>query len=938
MSSDRTSYSPRHLLGNTNVPRNTNPLLRATNRRADPDGGSSVPYYADASGKTLSIVYTKDLLGLVTPVQVDVALASNSLASIISTINAEDPDHLEALDQDGFLTLRNKNPGRTHSISIEPWTVPADDAAAVFGFRVNPFPGYISYAGEIASTAGVRTELNPQGTALLGRDEDLTPASLNRGPATLIQLMQELRNELERDVIVYRSVPVTFGTHPISNSYPSVEITDDDLRLPVETLGMEGLISGGDAGRMDPLFSILSDDGMNKELGIDIDADTTNGEYRRATVLGAFYATAATAFNDTLSFATWGTPDGRSIYGSTVPNKDKHPAIAIESFDGNIAYCPGATFETLFVKKNDLVEITDPIVTLPFDHAGWFAVERVIDEEHIAIRTLSTVERVPSAAPTPGEINPAGLGDLRVAVGYFVPASSVWIIADITGTPNAILRVAVGVPLREALAADFALGRTGTWNHLSALLDDHINTVASDRHTSSQIGGFTTGAWANATTSTGTSLVDTINDIIADLATTSGTGGSARLGGGAISIGGVTPNSLSAGTINAQLTELLTTLRDQVNYDGSGSWADGSSLGAQNIEAAIDQIVSDLASDTVADDGAQKIGAQPTPSIGAGTVRSQLLALSEDWGKLGRAQTWTALNIFNHIIEAEGSQTGDINANPVFLTATGPQGGGAAKLLWDIQVASGSHVRLYEYVGALVDSGTSAMAWTVNAFYTTSTNDWAADTAGQQALIYVLTRNAFHIAIKTATGSAWDDTAWGDAYSLTGGGDLVVKTADISGTVIDAAGAIDVAANQDVTVTGTGDFKHPTRHKLLSAMSMTLDNSANWTKSNAYVESGAAAVAWFTPAFDAGDRITTIAFELYGNGSTDITITAYVVAAGVATSIGTTTVNDSATSWLQTNLNVTDTTLAAGESLVVRMDVNASGLRIGNADFSWDRP
>ena len=886
MSSDRNSYSPRHLFGNANVPRNTNPLLRATNRRADPDGGSAVPYYANASGKTLSIIYTKILLGNVNPIQVDVTFASNSLASIISTINAEDPDHLEALDQDGFLTLRNKNPGRTHSISIEPWTIPADDAAAIFGFRVNPFPGYISYAGEIASAAGVRTELNPQGTALLGRDEDLTSAALNRGPATLIQLMQELRNELERDVIVYRSVPVTFGTHPISTSFPAVELTDDTLRLPIEVLGMLGITSGGDTGRMDPLFSILSDDGTNKELGIDIDADTTNGEYRRAGVVGAFYATAATAFNDGVSFATWGTPNGGSIYGSSVPNKDKHPAIAIDSFDGNIAYCPGATFETLFVKKNDLVEITDPLVTVPFDHAGWFAVERVIDEEHIAIRTVSPAERVPSPAPTPGEINPVGLGDLRIAMGYFVPASSVWVIADINGSPAAILRVAVGVPLREALAEDFALGRTGTWNHLSALLNDHINTVAADRHTAAQIGGFTTGAWADTSTSTGASLVAVINDIVSDLASIAGTGGSARLGGGAISIGGSSPNTLAAGTINAQLTALLTTLRDQVNYDGSGSWADGSSIGAQNIEAAIDQIVSDLASDTVADDGAQKIGAQPTPSIGAGTVRSQLLALSEDWGKLSRAQTWTALNIFNHIIEAEGSQTGDTNENPALLTTTQPTGG-SAKLLWEIQVSSGAFVRLYMYVGSLLDAGTAALAITVNAEYETTGDLWAADTAGNQASILVITRNAVHYAIRTSTAAPWADSAWSSVNSLTGAGGWSMA----SGTSLDEDGDITVAANQDVNVSGTGRYRHGSRELAVPAAAWQMEAGGTASLASGRWTFGAVSVLQAPINLEVGKTLQNVLFEYNRGGAGTITFTLVKRTGGTSTTLSTLTVN-----------------------------------------------
>jgi hypothetical protein len=869
MSFNENDYSTQHLLGNANVPRNTNPYLRATLRRSDPDGISAAPYYADASGKTLRVTYTKEVLGVVTDFQEDIALASNSLATIITTINAVDANHLEARDDDGFLVLRNKNPGKTHRIQVDPWTVAVDDAAPIFGFRVTPFPGSVSYAGEISSAPGSRTEQNPQGTALVARDEDISAQTWNRSSAHLLQLMQEILSDLERDVVVYREVDATFEVHPISNTISSIELTDDTLRLPIEVMGMAGETSGDLTGKLNAFFTILSDDGSNEETGVDPDADTLNDLYDRASITNALYATDATAFDDGQSFADWGTPDGASIYGPTVPNKDKHPVIAIESFDGNIAYCPGATFETLLVKKNDPVEITDPIVTTPFDHSGWFAVESVIDEEHVALRPMSPSERDPGSGNRPRAINRAGLGDLRVAVGYFIPASSVWLTSDIEGTPTVKLRIAVGIPLREALAEDFALGRTGTWNHLAALLDDHINgaTGPTGRHEASQINGFTTTGWRDSSTSTGDNLLSLINDIVNDL---QANGGSLRLGATAINIGGATPNTIAAGSINDQFVALLTELRDQVNYDGSGNWNDGTSIPAQNIETAIDQVVSDLAAETAADDGSMKIGAEAHGDLDAGSVADQLTQLQTEWGKLDRPQTWTALNGFTHIINAEGPQTGDTNEQPVLLTGTQPTGG-SAKLLWEIQVDALAFVRIYMYKGALVDIGVSALAITINAEYETTGDEWAADNPGDRASIFVLTSNSILFAGKSATGTAWADaTDWDTPLILTNSGELFSPT----GAEITGSGGFTADVNDDMTVSGTGRHRHGARELNIGAAAWVIETGSGTATLTGGRWTTSSIVAFQAPVLlEAGKTISNVTFEFDRAGAGDITFT-----------------------------------------------------------------
>lgn len=678
MSFNENNYSITHLLGNTNVPRNLLPTLRSTKRRKDPDGGSSVPYFTNTNGKTLRLLYTREVSTVVTDTQVDIAFASNSYQAIIATINAVDVSNLEAIDGDGFLIIRNKNPGKTHRLEIRPWTTPANDAAPVFGFRVTPFPGSISYAGEISSSPGIRTEENPQGTTLVGKDEDFNSPALNRPSATLLQKIQDLTNELERDVVVYREVSATLQNHPISGTRPCFVLNNSNLRLPIEVMGMAGRtsgMSGSFSGRLDPFFTLLGHDGgggfVNSELAKD-DAF----EPIPATALGAFYATTSTAFDDSQSFAAWGTPDGRSIYGPTVPNKNKHAPVTITSFDGNIAYCAGATFQTNLIKKNDPVQISNPVTTAPFDHSGWFAVEKVISQTHLALRPLSPSERSPTVLNRPRSINPAGLGTLRVAMGYFIPATNVWIRVDVDNVFAVKLRVAVAVPLREALAEDFALGRSGTFQGLGSVVQDHM-FGSEDRHTAAQISSFVPSeTWAGSDTVEGDNLEEMINDIIADLAATTGSGGTACIGGGELNLGGSTfPILVPAGTLESQLFSLLQQIRENVNYGGPAAWADGSTIGILHLLDVVNKIVGDLSSfdvdDDTTDDGSTKIGvdyledADGNGQWNGGTLRSVLAHLAR--GGSSHAGMYY-LQGFDFALEGDG--TIDIGAGGISITTT----------------------------------------------------------------------------------------------------------------------------------------------------------------------------------------------------------------------------------------------------------------------------
>ena len=628
MSFKQNEYSSYHLIGNTDVPTNLLASIRSNIRRANPDGGSSVPYYAGASGKFLSITYTKLVALVVTDVIADIELTDNSLAAIISAINLEDPTNLEALDQDGFLCVRNKNLGRTHRIEINPYSINlAIDAAPILGFEVTPFPGSISYVGELASTPPNRIQGNPQGTALVARDEDLKPETFNRSIVSLLAKVDLLKALLNKDVLVYKDVDLTFAAHPISGRCVA-KINDNDIRIPI-------LDISSNLENPSFFFRVMDEDGI-------ISVSTDLEEIK---VVEAYYATLLTALTPGVAFVSWGTPDGGSVWHSSIPGKTKQSSIAITSVSGNIIYCDGATFVTKKVKKGDPVLIDDTLRS-PFDCSGWFAVEKVIDEEHIAIRTMSDLERAPGSQTRPARFNPNLTGNLEVYVGYYLPAGDVYLELSPTSNTDHRIRLACAVPLSDALTNDWGLISSGDVSSVGSALNDHI-TDAVNAHAATAINGFNSATtWRDGTGISGATLKATIEDILTDLRNNgAGTGGTGKIGAEAFTIAGDAPNSFVAGSLLAQLTDIVTQFRDLIYFNKNETWHDGTSLPTGSIQSTFDNVQSLLANDTL-HDGAGLIGAKAAGGLSQGSVRSQLDELDTNWGKLSRANTWALLQTF----------------------------------------------------------------------------------------------------------------------------------------------------------------------------------------------------------------------------------------------------------------------------------------------------
>ena len=162
---------------------------------------------------------------------------------------------------------------------------------------------------------------------------------------------------------------------------------------------------------------------------------------------------------------------------------------------------------------------------------------------------------------------------------------------DLLGTPNSILAGRLG-------------GTGGALDQLLGFVNDHVDGSA-DRHAASAIDYAGGGNWADATTNPAATVEVQLDKIITDLTGTgTSTGGTRKIAGEALPTGGGA-GAIAAGTLFSQLNSLK--YGGNLEYQGGGTWADGSTNPATSVEAQLDKVVSDIAS-TSSSGGLAKVG------------------------------------------------------------------------------------------------------------------------------------------------------------------------------------------------------------------------------------------------------------------------------------------------------------------------------------------
>jgi hypothetical protein len=768
MSFKENNYPVEVLQGNVTIPRETHATIRARIRRHDPDNISATPYYAGLTGKSLTITYTTVVASVVTNNTASVTFTSNDYAAAIVAINAIDPPNLQALDLGGFLAVQNINLGKTHRIEINPYATPVNDAAPILGFAVTPFDGSISYVNELATAPAIRNQSNPQGTALIGAGETLSASAINRGLSSVLSFAERFALDLERLVVVFKDVDLTFTYQAASAAYHA-NINNDAIRLPIlniaTTANGTGLSQNDRTTIQEKYFRLLhgsggTGNGYNDVLpGMTAFTSGQGNKFHQwfeQTINDAFYGTNLTTYTPDNRFATWGTPDGKSIYGIN-PDKDKMASTAVTSITGNLIYCAGATFLSKKVFPGDLVQLSAAVLD-PFDHSGWFAVDTVYDETHITVRPLGPSEPHPSNGNdnTPRGLNPAAGGTLRIPMGYWIPAGSIHLVANFDsagnsfytdyGEPSALqgnvvvrVRIACAATLREALTGEWGNVGRGLFSLLLSTLNDHITNQGNQgagrdtfAHAAKAIvtDGFI-GNWNDGTVIA--QSTDSLFTALQTMATvfhsqTTPNSGAEKIGSAAVSLGGAAPNSLSAGSIYSQIVALLTDVQTATNYAGGGNWADGTTNPATTVEAQLDKIISDLAGST----GTGKIkGSAVGSDLVAETLALQITDLVNNWGKLSRANTWTALQSFAAALTAGANLLGSAANARTSRVSTPYSSAFAYTLLWQSFPDSGTHAAIRIYANQ-----TGQLYITFNASYDGA--NWNKDLAGSNASLWVL--------------------------------------------------------------------------------------------------------------------------------------------------------------------------------------------------------
>lgn len=601
-------------IGNAQILRVINPTIRGSARRTDPDGSHASPFFSSLTSKTLIVT--------VTPVgDITITFTSDLMADAISTINAASSANLKAFDEDGYLRITNLNTGNKNSLIIKGGT-----ATTLLGFIVGPEPGSSSFAGEIATSSPGRSltniQNNPQGTHLVANDEDLTSGVINRSIVGAIEHAERLVRDLDREIPVVKKIAVTTITLPTTAERAFV-ITDPTIRFPVD--GFELTVTNPTGLILDQLVRI-------KSFPDDIDVYDIAQTDPVPHISKVIYNNGSLGISDTTqTFATWGTPDGRSIFNSQLRNKQ--PPVTITKIRGNVIEAPTAAFVTNIIQVGDTLIIESANNNTPFNHNGEYVVTAVIDGTRVAVRAKGSTEKTYVTTSIPTELNanlPGGTtyGTVRVIIGSYIPATALTFVVPswIPTASSFYVHIYRGVRIRDLLPGDVGTKFSVNDEEILSILRTHITTATGFRHHSIDVD-------AAAITST--------------------------------------PHSLSSGTVASQIIALLglinSTIASEVAYGGGATWADGTTNPATTVESQLDKIITDLAGAA----GTAKIqGAVVGTDLAVGTLAAQLSNLAVNWLKMSRANTISGAQTFSAVITAAAGLVASVNQN-ITVSGTG---------------------------------------------------------------------------------------------------------------------------------------------------------------------------------------------------------------------------------------------------------------------------
>lgn len=196
------------------------------------------------------------------------------------------------------------------------------------------------------------------------------------------------------------------------------------------------------------------------------------------------------------------------------------------------------------------------------------------------------------------------------------------------------------------------------------------------------------------------------------------------------------------------------------------SWLGGRTNPVGNVHSAIDKIITDLATTTAADDGAERIGSQANGNLSAGSVRSQLDSLDTAKGGLALVNAWLENNSWAKSLTGLGSALLGTLANTLIARISGAIANtsvGDHTLIMEWTSPNGTMKNRLYMIGSA--NGVFGVEWTTNARF--DGTNWQADLNSQNASKMGIYQASIQMQHKTAA-SSWSDASWDRTFFWTG--------------------------------------------------------------------------------------------------------------------------------------------------------------------------
>lgn len=446
MSDTESRFSRGSLLGNASVPLLSQPQIRGTIRRSNPDGGHTQPYWTGLASTSLVVEVGTTTGGILSTVTIN--FSTNNYNDAVAAVNAAAPTHVRWLESDGFPCVQDVHSGGKNYMRVTGGT-----AAAIFGMAVDPIPGGYSRAGDLAPAPADKQQSNPQTTLLLSHDENLTTSGINRAIVGALRGVDQALNDLDREVAVWRTVDCVFEASGGLRLNLLADPTLSNLRVSSEAVAQ----ALADGYAVADIVQVLN---------------TSRQSYYLGTPITRLVATDLTYGNGSPSNGaiTWGTPGGsaRRTYTAAAAQSLKQAAASITAVVGDTLVVPSATFVTNKVQPGDHVVIASSNNDTPFNHNGEFVVVAVPSETRLVVRPLGPVEtKVDSTNDAPPALNTVlggglSFGTVAVYVGWYFRLSGkagtasdslrIQTSQSDTAGVHAFVRLPIAMTLREVIS------------------------------------------------------------------------------------------------------------------------------------------------------------------------------------------------------------------------------------------------------------------------------------------------------------------------------------------------------------------------------------------------------------------------------------------------------------------------------------------------------